>query len=96
MFLVEHYCPGLTTDRLAAAVADVRAAAIALAAQGRPLVYVWSTIVPSDESYFSLFEAASREDVRAAYARAGVRFERMTEAITTEPGSKEEACAGPH
>ena len=51
MFLVERYRPGLSSDVLAAAVSDVRAAAAALAAEGRPLAYLRSAIVPDDEAY---------------------------------------------
>ncbi len=89
MYLVEHYRPGLSPALLAAAAADVRAAASALAAEGRSITYVRTTIVPGDESYLSFFEAGSEEDVRAAYARAGVVFERISAAIAAEPDLKE-------
>lgn len=95
MYLVEHYRPGLSTARLAAAAAAVRATAAALAAEGRPIAYLRSTIVPGDESYLSFFAAGSEDDVRAAYARAGVPFERITAALAAEPDPKEEACAEP-
>jgi hypothetical protein len=90
VYLVEHYRPGLSSQRLAAAAADVRAAAAALAAEGRPVAYLRSTIVPRDESYLSLFEAGSEDDVRAAYARAGVPYDRISAAVAAEP-DKEEA-----
>lgn len=96
MFLVEHYRPGLSSDRLAAAVAEVRAAAAGLAAAGRAVRYLRSTIVPADEAYLSLFEAASEADVRVAYARAGVPFERISAAISAEPDPKEDTCAKSH
>ncbi len=89
MYLVEHYRPGLSSERLAAAAADVRAAAAALAAEGRPIAYLRSTIVPADESYLSLFEAGSEDDVRAAYARAGIPYERISAAVAAEPDQKE-------
>lgn len=96
MFLVEHYRPGLSIEVLAVAVSDVRAAAAALAAEGRPLAYVRSAIVPGDEAYLSFFRAASKADVCAAYDRAGIHFERITEAVPTEPEPKEEPCARSH
>ena len=96
MFLVEHYRPGLSSDRLAAAVSDVRAAAAALAAEGRPLAYLRSAIVPDDEAYLSFFRASSKADVRAAYDRACVRFERISEVVPTEPEPQEETCAESH
>jgi hypothetical protein len=96
MFLVEHYRPGLSSDVLAAAVSDVRAAAAALAAEGRPLAYLRSAIVPDDEAYLSFFRAASKADVCAAYDRACVHFDRISEALPAEPEPKEEACAESH
>ena len=48
-----------------------------------------STIVPDDEAYLSLFEAGSAEEVRAAYERAGVPYERIAAAIAVEPDLKE-------
>lgn len=89
MYLVEHYRPGQSSERLAAAAADVRAAAAALAAEGRPIAYLRSTIVPGDEAYLSFFEAGSEDDVRAVYARAGVPFERISAALAAEPDRKE-------
>ena len=89
MFLVEHYRPGLSAERLAAAAADVRAASAALAAAGRPIAYLRSTIVPGDEAYLSLFEAGSEEDIRAAYARAGIPYERISAAVAAEPDQEE-------
>ena len=51
---------------------------------GEPIHYVSSTIVPSDESFYCVIEAATKKDVRGAYARAGVPFERMSAAILME------------
>lgn len=89
MYLVEHYRPGQSSERLAAAAAHVRVVAAALAAEGRPIVYLHSTIVPGDESYLSFFEAGSEDDVRAVYARAGVPFERISAAVAAELDRKE-------
>ena len=89
MYLVEHYRPGLSSERLAQAAADVRAATAALAAEGRSIAYLRSTIVPGDEAFLSLFEAESEADVRAVYVRAGVPYERISAAVAAEPDWKE-------
>lgn len=83
-FLVEHYRPGLTTEALQDAARRVRAAALALERQGSDVHYVRSTIVPGDEAFLSVFEAASEDAVRQAYARAGVGFERISLALPEE------------
>lgn len=46
--------------------------------------FVRSTIVPRDESWLCVFEAASEELVRETYARAGIPFERISPAISLE------------
>jgi hypothetical protein len=42
---------------------------------GRQVRFLRSTIVPADEAFLCLVEAASEEAVRDAYARAGIPFE---------------------
>lgn len=83
-YLVEHYRPGLTADDLRQAAALVRAAAAELQLAGAAVRYLRSTIVPTDEAFLSVFEAASEENVRATYARAGVPFERISLALQEE------------
>jgi hypothetical protein len=80
-YLVEHYRPGLDVSQLTSAVARVRETVVGMEHTGEPIHYVSSTIVPSDESFYRVIEAASEQDVRRAYARAGVLFERMSAAI---------------
>jgi hypothetical protein len=83
-YLVEHYRPGLTTEALQDAAGRVRDAALALERRGIEIHYVRSTIVPGDEAFLSLFEAASEDAVRQAYSRAGVHFERISLAIPAD------------
>lgn len=87
-YLVEHYGPGTSAESLRRAVRDVRRSTAALAEEGRSVRYVRSTIVPRDEAFMAIFEAASEELVREAYARAGVAFERISPAI--QPDADEE------
>ena len=80
-YLVEHYWPGVTVERFSAAADAVRAAAGAMAREGAPIRALHSTMVPADESGFCTFAAGSAALVEEAYARAGVRFERLVEAV---------------
>jgi hypothetical protein len=88
-FLVEHYWPGVTAEQFGDAADRVRASADRLAADGEPIRYLHSTLVPRDEAAFCVFEAASESLVEEAYRRAGVRFERMVAAVETVSGSRE-------
>jgi hypothetical protein len=83
-YLVEHYRPGLDVSQLTRAVARVSETIAEMEHTGEPIHYVSSTIVPSDESFYCVLEAATEEDVRGAYARAGVPFERMSAAVLVE------------
>lgn len=83
-FLVEHYWPGVTESGFAAAAESLRAASEEIAAGGADLRYLHSTLVPEDEAAFCVFHASSRALVEQVYARAGVRFERILDAV--EPG----------
>jgi hypothetical protein len=83
-YLVEHYRPGLDVSQLTGAIAAVREAVVEMEHTGEPIHYVSSTIVPSDESFFCVIEAAAEDGVRSAYARAGVPFERISAAIPVD------------
>jgi hypothetical protein len=96
-FLVEHYRPGLTAEELGAWAVKVRDTTGEMEREGKPVRYLRSTVVPTDESLLCTFEAASEQLVRDAYARAGIPFERITAVIPDgtwserpEPTKKEE------
>lgn len=80
-FLVEHYWPGVTAERFAAAAELVQASADQLARDGAALRFLHSTLVPEDEAAFCVFEAGSQALVERAYARAGVGYERIVDAV---------------
>jgi hypothetical protein len=82
-YLVEHYHPGYDAAALRRAAARVRAVS-AFTHEGAPLRYLGSTIVPTDEAFLSVFEAASDTAVREAFARAGVPFERISLTLPEE------------
>ena len=53
-----------------------------LRAEGTPVQYLGSTIVPGDEACFCQFEGASQAAVAQANERAGVPFDRIVAAVT--------------
>jgi hypothetical protein len=77
-FLVEHYRPGLDADELRRSASRVRVSAGEMEREGKPVRHVRSAVVPLDEFFLCIFEAASEELVREAYARAGIAFERIS------------------
>jgi hypothetical protein len=83
-YLVEHYRPGFSAERLEQCAAIVRETAVGMAREGEPVRYLRSTIVPADESLLCLLEAPSDDLVRAVYARAGLPFERLTAVISDD------------
>jgi len=80
-FLVEHYRPGLTASELGAWAARVRDTTGEMEREGKAVRYLRATIVPTDEALLCVFEAASEQLVREAYARTGIPFERITAVI---------------
>jgi hypothetical protein len=80
-FLVEHYWPGITPDNFEAAAQRVRESAAALASTGRRIRFLHSTLVPDDDAGFCVFDAESPALVEEAYARAGVPYERVLDAL---------------
>ena len=89
-FLVEVYTPRLDRAALAKSVAGLKAAAEAMSAE-IPVTYVRAIHVPEDETCFHLFEAESAEVVWEAGRRAGLTFDRITEAVepvTSEGGAR--------
>ena len=57
------------------------AAAWEMERAGEPVRYLSAMIMPGDESFFCLIEAASEEVVSGVYGRADVPFERISTAI---------------
>ena len=80
-YLVEHYRPGVSIDAFRSTVERVRSAAEAMARSGSRIRYLHSTIVPADEAGFCVFTASSCDLVEEVYARAGVRFDRIVDAL---------------
>lgn len=83
-YLVEHYRPGCPVEALREWAARVQASADGMESEGKAIHYLRSTIVPADESLLCVLEASCDELVREAFTRAGVRFERLSTAISVE------------
>jgi len=82
-YLVEHYRPGTSVGDLRAWADRLGAAAAELEREGEAIRLVRTTIVPADESLLCVFEAQSEAVVRTAYGRAGLRFERISAALSS-------------
>jgi hypothetical protein len=80
-FLVEHYRPGRDVAQLSSSIARIRETITEMKRAGEPVRYLSATIVPNDESFFCLIEAACEEVVSDVYRRADVPFERISAAI---------------
>jgi hypothetical protein len=83
-YLIEHYRPGRDVAQLTTSVARLRETVMEMERAGEPVRYLSSTIVPGDESFLCVIEAASERVVVEAYARADLPFERISAAIAVE------------
>jgi hypothetical protein len=86
-YLVERYLPGITLAQLVAAAGRAASATTEMSDEGRPIRYVRSAFLPTEESVFCLFEGPDEDSVREANDRAGVPFDRVLEVIVLEGGS---------
>src|SRR4051794_26854220 len=83
-YLVERYLADPTADGLARVVAKDRDGAARMIAKGIAVRWVQSTLIPLDESCLCLFESPSEDAVREANDRMDNRYERISEALTTD------------
>jgi hypothetical protein len=80
-FLVEQYWPGITAETFQDAAKRVRDTTEQMTAEGVQIDFLHSTLVLGDEAAFCVFEAESQTAVEQAYARAGVEFDRVLDAL---------------
>lgn len=73
--------PGTTTECFCATAERVRATAGTMARGGTPIRHLRSIVVPVDEAVFCVFDAASMDLIEQLYDRAGVRFDRIVDAL---------------
>lgn len=84
-FLAECYWPGVRDEALAAILARADAAASQYRREGREVALRGTFLVRSDETVFFLFDG-QETDVRATAELAGLRFNRILEAVWFGPG----------
>ena len=84
-FLAERYRAGTSHAAARRESEAVRVAAIELSGAGRRVTLIGSLLVPTDDTVFSLFSAASPEDVAAVGERTEQPFDRISEGITVSP-----------
>ena len=86
-FLAERYRAGTSQAAARRDTDAVRRAAIELSGEGRTVSLIGSLLVPSDDTVFSLFSAASSDDVAAVGDRIDQPFDRISEGITVAPST---------
>jgi hypothetical protein len=85
-FIVEQYISRADTASAGRSAERARLAAAEVDGEGKAVRYLRSILVPEDETCFYLYEAGSADAVREAARRAGLPFERISEAIA-EPSA---------
>lgn len=88
-FIAEQYLSGRDTTAAQRGADAARRAAEQLGREGVPVRFLRSIFVPADETSLYIYEADSIETVRLAIARAGLRLERVAEAMSDSGGQRE-------
>lgn len=91
-FLAELYVPDCGERERAALAARVRAAAEKLSREGIPVRHLRSAFVPSEETCFCFFEAASANCAHEALIRAALEAVSVVEAYVS--GEEEPPSVG--
>jgi hypothetical protein len=84
-FLAERYRAGTSQAAARRESEAIREAAIELTGAGHRVTLIGSLLVPTDDTVFSLFSAASPEDVAAVGERTEQPFDRISEGIPVSP-----------
>lgn len=82
-YLAELFTPGLSLERIRADTNRIRIAAEALAADGEPIRYLDSLLLPDEETGLHCFEAEGPEAVEHVLRDAGLEADRIIPAIAT-------------
>jgi hypothetical protein len=80
-YLVERYWPGVTIERLLAALERGRRVIEEMSGEGTPIREVSCTLIPDEEVVFSLYEGPSAIAVGQLNQRADIPISRIVEAI---------------
>ena len=78
---VERYWPGVTSELLLEALRRGRRVMEQMSGEGTPIRDISSTLIPSEEVVFSVYEGPSADAVRQLNERAGIPVSRIVEAI---------------
>ena len=93
VYLVERYLPGEPATELARVAHRAETTTAQLRAEGIPVRYMGSTLVPEEQTCFCLFDAPSDREVLAANDRAGLGYERIVSALVLTPVALSETTA---
>ncbi|MGH7368455.1 MAG: nickel-binding protein [Candidatus Rokuibacteriota bacterium] len=85
LFVVERDLSSIPPERLRLDQRDVASACIQLKAQGKPIRYISSAVVPADGRGLDLFGADSADLIKDAHAAAGVPYARIVEILDLTP-----------
>jgi outer membrane protein TolC len=83
-FLVETYALYETPSAAARRVEDVLLAAEQVSAAGADVRLQRAIFLPEDDTSFFLFQSSSADAVRDTMIRAGLRSDRISEAVSTD------------
>lgn len=86
-FLVERYWPGVTADAVRATEERLQEGVASLNGEGIPIRYLSSTLIPAEESVFSVFHGRSVDEVAEVNRRSGVPFDRILLATEIRPSA---------
>ena len=78
-YMVERHLPGITPQQLAAAAARAKSVTAEMTQRGKPVRYLRSTFLPSEDKTFCLFDAPSAERVKEANELAQIPLQRIVE-----------------
>lgn len=81
-FLAEFYVPSVGVEP-GVVTRQAATAAVELELEGARVEFLRAVFVPGDEVGFALYRASTLEAVADAGARAGLRFDRIREAVPT-------------
>jgi Protein of unknown function (DUF4242) len=85
-FLVERYLPAAAANGLAASVARVALLCTDPEDAGLGVQYLHSAYLPSEDTCFCLFRAASADAVRRVNGEGDFAFDRITDAVVLLTG----------
>jgi hypothetical protein len=93
-YLAELFISGNSLERLRTDAERIRVASEALAAEGEPILYLDSLLLPDEETGFIRFEADGPEAIERVLREAGLEAERISPAIavtemSTAPAGQE-------